>query len=203
MSKRFLVFVFLCLTGIRGFALETSLPRYVIDVNPLMWILSGVFDDNNNRSVYFDVGFQYALGEGTALKVNPAFAVGLDPLNKKENAADADVFLDIELPVGIMSFPVSDIPAFFAISLTPGVYCLFDDDGPAAKYFSMGALIEFGYQFRLSNSLAFTTSLGFSRMFPIPLSEKKDTIPRYNLYSPWTKDSWVSPRIRLALGFWR
>jgi hypothetical protein len=171
-----------------------------------MWLLSGILDGKNNRSAYFDVGVQYALNDDTALKINPAFALGFDSLNAKEGAEHEPFFVDIQIPVGIMYFPFIDtaytLPVFFALSVTPGMYFLSDSDGSPLKYFSIGALLEAGYQRRLSYNWILTVSIGVARMFSILLPEVKDIIPRYNLYSPWPIDSGFSPRFRVALGYW-
>jgi hypothetical protein len=203
MGKR-LAFFFLivCLAGAAGFSQETEddiAPDWVLDVNPLMWILSGLANENNNRSVYYDLGIQYNLNSFFALKVNPAISVGF---TKETAFSNAQVrFLEVQIPVGFQCFPITNVPAFFAISLTPGVYCTFDD-GDAVTFVSIGALVEIGYQLKLANHLVFTPSVGVARIFPLPLQDGAYDTPHYTLYSPWPMDTAVSPRIRLALGFW-
>jgi hypothetical protein len=210
MSKRIFIFSFLFLLGMKGFSqVYPWVPTLVIDVNPMMWLLSGALEEENNKSAYFDVGIQRAITDDFAIKVNPAFAFGLDARNAKADAAKEPYFLDVEIPVGFISFPFiekSRVPFFWGISVTPGAYLLFDDSGGSPlKYLSVGALAEVGFQFRWAYSVTLTVSVGVSRTFAIPLTEE-DIVPRYYLYSPGLEewlDGWpVAPRLRLALGFY-
>jgi hypothetical protein len=185
------------------------LPTLVIDVNPVMWLLSGALEEENNKSVYIDVGIQWAITDDLAIKIDPAFAFGFDVGNPKEDAEKEPYFLDVEIPIGFVAFPFiekSSVPFFWGISMTPGAYLIFGDSGTSPlKYFSVGALVEVGFQFRWAYSVTLTVSVGVSRTFAIPLTEE-DIKPRYNLYSPGLEewlDGWpVSPRLRLALGFY-
>ena len=68
---------------------------------------------------------------------------------------------------------------------------------------SIGALAEIGYQIKLPNYMAITPSIGVARIFAIPMQDGVYTTPHYSLYSPWPMDTVVSPRFRLAFGFWR
>jgi hypothetical protein len=207
MGKRVALFVLItALVGIPVFSQESGTtidnsikPELIIDVNPLMWLLSGLVDGNNNRSVYFDIGFQFYVTPDLAIKINPAVSVGFT--GETAFSDTPNWFLEVQLPVGIMWFPVTRGPVFVGISLTPGYYHRFIDAGDEA-FVSIGALVEVGYQFKLTNYMVLTPSIGVARVFPIAMQGGAYASPHYNLFSPWPLDSPVSPRVRLALGFW-
>jgi hypothetical protein len=210
MGKRLAFFsLIICLAGVPVFSQESGTgaddsgaPAWVVDVNPLMWVLSSLADANNNRSVYFDMGVQFAVADGLAIRINPAFSIGFTGETAFSDAQTQ--FFDAQLPIGLMCFPVTDVPAFFAISLTPGYYHASNDaDDDVATFVSIGAIVEIGYQLKLTDQLVFTPSIGVARVYPIPIGhDGAYTAPHYNLFSPWPMDTQVSPRIRLALGLW-
>jgi hypothetical protein len=175
----------------------------VIDVNPLMWILSGIPDKNNNRSVFFDIGVQFNMLPGISLRFNPSVSFGF---TGETAFSDSRMnFVEVELPLTFMCFPFSANKylrsVFFGVSVVNAYHNIVEGDD-TGLIVSIGAMLEIGYQIKLSNRLAITPSVGVSRMFPKPMNDKPYTAPNFNLYSPWTTDTPVAPRARLTVGFW-
>lgn len=174
---------------------------FVIDVNPFMWIFSGIPDENNNRSVFFDIGIQFNMLPGLSLRFNPSVSFGF---TSETAFSDAHVnFVETELPLTLICFPFSENeylrPVFFGISIINAYHDIKENDGLIV---SIGAMLEIGYQIKLSNHLAITPSAGISRMFPRLLNDGANEAPNFNLYSPWTSDTPIAPRVRLTLGVW-
>jgi hypothetical protein len=177
---------------------------FVLDVNPVMWILSGIPDENNNRSIFFDIGVQYNILPYLAIRFNPSFSFGF---TSETAFTDSQMnFLELEFPVSFLCFPFPDetylSPAFFGISIICSYHSMADADTGDTIFASIGAMMELGYQFKFSNHLTVTPSIGVSRIFPKPVNGEADSVPNFNLYSPWTADTAVAPRIRVTLGFW-
>jgi hypothetical protein len=175
----------------------------VIDVNPLMWILSGIPDKNNNRSVFFDIGIQFNMLPGISLRFNPSVSFGF---TGETAFSDSRMnFVEVELPLTFICFPFSANdylrPVFFGVSVVNAYHSIVEGDD-TGLIVSIGAMLEIGYQIKLSNRLAITPAVGVSRMFPKPMNDKPYTAPNFNLYSPWTTDTPVAPRARLTVGFW-
>ncbi|MDR3356810.1 MAG: hypothetical protein LBO04_06435 [Spirochaetaceae bacterium] len=176
----------------------------VLDVNPFMWIFSGIPDENNNRSIFFDIGVQYNVIPGIALRFNPSFSFGFT----KETAFTVlhNNFLELEFPLSFLCFPFPDetylSPAFFGVSLILSYHNTADTGSGETVFVSVGAMMELGYQFKFSNHLVITPSIGISRIFPKPINGEAHSVPNFNVYSPWTFDTAVAPRIRVTLGFW-
>jgi hypothetical protein len=180
-----------------------ELAHIIIDVNPLMWILSGMPDEINNRSIFFDVGFQFNILPDAAVRINPAFTFGF---TGETAFSDSPIqFFEIDVPLSLFCFPFPhdtylDV-LFFGISVVAAYHKTMGTDADTI-FFSVGALLEAGYQIKLSNHLAITPSIGVSRMFPKLIDGEAYTPPSFHLYSPWTADSPVAPRARITLGFW-
>jgi hypothetical protein len=176
---------------------------FIVDVNPLMWIFSGIPDENNNRSVFFDVGLQFNMLPGISLRFNPSVSFGF---TSESAFADSHInFVEVELPVTFICFPFSKSdylwPVFFGVSILNAYHDIMDGDN-AGLIVSVGAMLEIGYQMKLSNHLAITPSIGISRMFPKSKDSDLYEAPNFNLYSPWPKDTPVAPRIRITIGYW-
>jgi hypothetical protein len=176
----------------------------VLDVNPFMWIFSGIPDENNNRSVFFDIGVQYNLRDDIALRFNPSFSFGF---TSETAFTDSPVnFLEFEFPFTFLCFPFPKdtylSPAFFGISVICTYHNTMYEDSDNTVFMSVGAMMELGYQFMFSNHLTITPSIGISRMFPKSVNGGTASVPNFNLYSPWTADTPISPRVRVTLGFW-
>jgi hypothetical protein len=111
----------------------------------------------------------------------------------------------VDIPITFLCFPFSENeylwPVFFGVSVVNAYHNVLDGD-ESGLIVSIGAMLEMGYQIKLSNHLAITPSLGVSRIFPKPLNDDPYEAPKFNLYSPWTKDTPVAPRARLTIGFW-
>jgi hypothetical protein len=180
-----------------------ELARLIVDVNPLMWIFSGIPDDNNNRSIFFDIGIQYNMFVDTAVRINPAFSFGF---TRETAFSDAPVpFFEITVPFSLLCFPFPKDTyldaLFFGISVAVDYHSTMDEDAETV-FLSIGALIEIGYQLKLSNHLTITPSIGVSRMFPKLVEGEVYSAPSFNLYSPWTADTPIAPRARITVGFW-
>jgi hypothetical protein len=176
----------------------------VVDVNPFMWIFSGIPDENNNRSVFFDIGIQYNVRDDMALRFNPSFSFGF---TSETAFTDSPInFLEFEFPFTFLCFPFPKetylSSAFFGISVISTYYNTMYDDADDTVFMSIGAMMELGYQFMFSNRLTITPSIGISRMFPKPVNGGAASVPNFNLYSPWPADTPIAPRIRVTLGFW-
>jgi hypothetical protein len=178
-----------------------ELARMVIDMNPFMWIFSGILDENNNRSIFFDIGVQYNISSDVAVRVNPSFSFGF---TGETAFSDAPLqFFEIDIPLSLFCFPFPDDTyldvLFFGISVLVAYHSTMDTN---TAFLSIGALLEVGYQLKLSNHLAITPSIGVSRMFPKLIEGDEYVSPNFNLYSPWTADTPIAPRARLTVGFW-
>jgi hypothetical protein len=176
----------------------------VLDVNPFMWIFSGIPDENNNRSVFFDFGIQYNVNPDIALRFNPSFSFGF---TGETAFTDSPInFLEFEFPFTFLCFPFPAetylSPAFFGISIICTYHNTMYDDSDDTVFMSVGAMMELGYQFMFSNHLTITPSIGISRMFPKPVNGGTAPVPNFNIYSPWALDTAIAPRIRVTLGFW-
>ncbi|MDR2795421.1 MAG: hypothetical protein LBB47_01770 [Spirochaetaceae bacterium] len=176
----------------------------VLDVNPFMWIFSGIPDENNNRSIFFDIGVQYNMLPGIAVRFNPSFSFGF---TSETAFTDSQMdFFELEFPFTFLCFPFPDetylSPAFFGVSIICAYHDTVNPDSSNTVFFSIGAMMELGYQFKFSNHLAITPSIGISRIFPKPVDGTSSSVPNFNFYSPWTDDTPVAPRIRVTLGFW-
>lgn len=176
----------------------------VLDINPFMWIFSGIPDENNNRSIFFDIGVQYNVRQDIALRLNPSFSLGF---TGETAFTDSPVdFFEFEIPFTFLCFPFPAetymSPAFFGVSVICTYHNTMRDDLDDTVFLSVGAMMELGYQFMFSNRLTITPSIGISRMFPKPVNGGTASVPNFNIYSPWTADTAVSPRIRVTLGFW-
>jgi hypothetical protein len=182
---------------------KPELARLIIDANPLMWICSGIPDNNNNRSIFFDIGFQYNLLPDAALRINPSFSFGFT--GESAFSDSPAQFFEVGVPLSLFCFPFPDDTyldaLFFGISVVLAYHNTMGTDVDTV-YVSIGALMEIGYQLKLSNHLAITPSIGVSRMFPKLIDGEEYSAPNFNLYSPWTVDTPVAPRIRVSLGFW-
>jgi hypothetical protein len=182
---------------------QPELARIIIDVNPLMWILSGLPDEINNRSIFFDIGFQFNILPDAAVRINPAFTFGF---TDETAFSDSPIqFFEIDVPLSLFCFPFPhdtylDV-LFFGISVVVAYHKTMGTDADTV-FFSIGALLEAGYQIKLSNHLSITPSIGVSRMFPKLIDGDAYAPPSFHLYSPWTTDSPVAPRARITLGFW-
>jgi hypothetical protein len=180
-----------------------DLARLIVDVNPLMWILSGIPDENNNRSVFFDIGIQYNMFADTAIRLNPAFSFGF---TRETAFSDSPVqFFEITVPLSLLCFPFPkdtylDV-LFFGISVAANYHKTLGSEADRV-FLSIGALIEIGYQIKFSNHLSITPSIGVSRMFPKLIEGDVYSVPSFNLYSPWTADTPIAPRARITVGFW-
>jgi hypothetical protein len=177
--------------------------KFVIDVNPFMWIFSGIPDKNNNRSVFFDIGIQFNMLPGISLRFNPSMSFGF---TGETAFSDSHInFVEVELPLTFLCFPFSGNDylrnVFFGVSVVNAYHNIMEGDDPGL-IISIGAMLEIGYQAKLSNHLVITPSVGVSRMFPKPANDEPYTSPNFNLYSPWPKDTPVAPRARLTIGFW-
>jgi hypothetical protein len=180
-----------------------ELARLVIDANPLMWILSGILDQNNNRSIFFDIGIQYNILSVVALRINPSFSIGF---TGETAFSDSPVqFFEVDFPLTLLCFPFPNDTYmdvfFFGISVVAVYHKVMETDTSTA-FVSVGALLEVGYQLKLSNHLSITPSIGVSRMFPKLIDGEASSVPSFNLYSPWISDTPVAPRARVSFGFW-
>jgi hypothetical protein len=176
---------------------------FIIDVNPLMWIFSGIPDENNNRSVFFDIGLQFNISTSISLRFNPSVSFGF---TSETAFNDSHInFVEVELPITFICFPFSETeylwPIFFGVSIINAYHNIMDDDN-ANLITSIGAMLEVGYQIKLLNHLTITPSIGISRIFPKPMDDEPYKAPNFNLYSPWPEDTSVAPRIRITIGFW-
>ena len=191
-------------TGTRPEAKTADQAVFVLDVNPIMWILSGIPDENNNRSVFFDIGIQWNLYQDISLRLNPSFSFGF---TGETAFSDSPInFFEFEFPFTFLCFPFPKgtylSPAFFGISIVCTYHSTMYDDSDDTVFMSIGAMMELGYQFMFSNRLTITPSIGISRMFPKPINGGTAAVPNFNIYSPWTADTAVAPRVRITLGFW-
>jgi hypothetical protein len=177
--------------------------RLIVDVNPLMWILSGIPDKNNNRSIFFDLGIQCNMLQDAALRINPSFAFGFT--GETAYSDSPTQFFEIDFPLSLFCFPFPDATyldvLFFGISVVASYHKTMTTDTDTV-FVSIGALMEIGYQIKLSNHLAITPSIGVSRIFPKLIEGEANSAPTLNLYSPWPLDTPVAPRARITLGFW-
>ena len=176
----------------------------MLDINPFMWIFSGIPDENNNRSIFFDIGVQYNVIQDIALRFNPSFSLGF---TGETAFTDSPIdFFEVELPLTFICFPFPTetylSPAFFGVSIICTYHSTLHDDSDDTVFMSIGAMMELGYQFMFSNHLTITPSIGISRMFPKPVNGGTASVPNFNIYSPWMADTPVAPRIRVTLGFW-
>jgi hypothetical protein len=182
---------------------KPELARFVIDANPLMWILSGIPDQNNNRSIFFDIGIQFNILPDVALRINPSFSVGVAAETAFSDSPEQ--FLEVDFPLSLFCFPFPDDTyldmLFFGISVVAAYHKAMETDTDTV-FVSIGALLEIGYQLRLSNHLSITPSIGVSRMFPKLIDGAAYSAPNFNLYSPWISDTPVAPRARISVGFW-
>jgi hypothetical protein len=182
---------------------KPELARFVIDANPLMWILSGIPDKNNNRSIFFDIGIQFNILPDVALRINPSFSVGFTSATAFSDSPEQ--FFEVDVPLSLLCFPFPkdtymDV-FFFGISVV-AAYHKITETNTDTVFMSVGALLEIGYQLKLSNHLSITPSIGISRMFPKLIDDAAYSAPNFNLYSPWTADTPVAPRARISIGFW-
>jgi hypothetical protein len=188
-----------------GTAPDPDSARFVIDVNPLMWTLSGIPDKNNNRSMFFDAGIQYNMLPGVSVRINPSISFGFT--SETAFAASHTDFIQLAFPLTFICFPFSSDyylksvlkHAFFGISIIYAHYSSYDENG---EFDSVGALLEIGYQIKLSNHLAITPSIGVSRVFPKRKEDGEYSSPNFLIYSPWPDDTPLALRGRLTLGFW-
>jgi hypothetical protein len=179
--------------------------RFVVDVNPFMWIFSGILDENNNRSLFFDIGIQFNMLPSVALRFNPSFSSGF---TSETAFSDSQTeFLEADLPISLFCFPFPHDTyldmLFFGVSVVFAYYNATSvDPDTTTTFVSVGALLEVGYQLRLSNHLTITPSIGVSRIFPKLIDGDTYFTPNFKLYSPWTFDTPVAPRARVTVGFW-
>jgi hypothetical protein len=160
----------------------------LIDANPIMWIIWGIPDDDNNSAALFDIGLQFNLLQGISLRIDPTFSFGFNP-----DISDSMTFFEFELPIGIIFFPFSISneyiqPIFFGAYLVPGLHYTIEGDEPGLAM-SVGTILEAGYQLRLANRIAITPAVGLKA-------------PNVTLHSPWPGDAPATPNIRLSIGFW-
>ena len=184
-------------------AAKPELARLIIDVNPFMWIFSGIIDENNNRSIFFDIGIQYNMLPDVALRLNPSFSFGF---TSETAFSDSQMqFFEIDFPVSLFCFPFPDDTyldvLFFGISVVVAYHNTMGETADTT-FVSIGALLEAGYQLKFSNHLSVTPSIGVSRMFPRLINGDEYSVPSFNLYSPWTADTPIAPRVRVTVGFW-
>jgi hypothetical protein len=166
--------------------------KFVIDVNPLMWILAIFPDENDNTAIFFDVGLQFNLSPSIAIRLNPSFSFGL---NSETVSLNSDlVFVEAELPIGFICFPFSRRyylePIFFGLYIVNSYhYTGEDDDTDSSLVVSVGTIFEAGYQLKLSNHLSITPAVGIK-------------MPNPTIHSPWPKNPMIAPNIRISIGFW-
>jgi hypothetical protein len=138
-----------------------------------------------------------------ALRINPSFSFGFTGETAFSNSPAQ--FFEVDFPLSLFCFPFPDDThldvLFFGISVIATYHSTMDTDADTV-FLSIGALLEVGYQIKLSNHLAITPSIGVSRMFPKLIEGDEYSVPSFNFYSPWTADTLVAPRARVSIGCW-